>query len=207
MPKKRNKVKYNLKNVYYAVQMVAEAGSLSFLTPKPIPGAVSLQMDAQGESNTFYADGVAYYVTYANSGYSGNLEVALIPDDFYVDVLKEKLDATDQVLVENSAVEPALFALLFQFDGDAHGVRHVMYNCTVGRPSVTGATTTNTREPQTATMPITASPLADGTVKARTTADTPDATYNKWFESVWMPKEPESYDPTTSEPLSNLGGA
>lgn len=204
---KQNKVKYNLKNVYYAVQTQSENGALTFLSPKPIPGAVNIQMDPQGESNTFYADGVAYYVSYANSGYSGNLEVALIPESFSVDVLKERLDTTDKVLIENSAVEPALFALLFQFDGDAHGVRHVMYNCSVGRPSITGATTTNTREPQTATMPITASPMADGTIKARTTADTPSATYNGWFDAVWMPAEPAPVDPNSLNPLSNLGAA
>lgn len=204
---KQNKVKYNLKNVHYAVQTRSESGALTFSSPKPIPGAVNLQMDAQGESNTFYADGVAYYVSYANSGYSGNLEVALIPESFSVDVLKERLHDTDKVLVENSTVEPALFALLFQFDGDAHSVRHVMYNCSVGRPSVTGATTTKTREPQTSTMPITASPLADGTVKARTTADTPNATYEAWFESVWQPTNPAPVDPNSLQPLADLGAA
>lgn len=207
MPKPKNKVKFNLKNVYYAVQIRAEDGSLSYLTPKPIPGAVNINLTPQGDSNTFHADGIAYYVSNANSGYQGDLEVALIPDYFAIDVLKEQLDETDQVLVESSAVETAVFALLFQFDGDVHGVRHVMYNCTVARPNITGATTTNTKEPQTATMSITAAPMEDGRVKARTTTDTPDATYNNWFKSVWSPANPESYDPTTAEPLMGLGAA
>lgn len=207
MPKPKNKVKYNLRNVYYAVQIRAENGTITFSTPKPIPGAVNLNLNPQGDSNTFYADGVAYYVSTANSGYQGDLEVALIPDTFSIDVLKEQLHETDQVLVENSLVETAAFALLFQFDGDVHGVRHVLYNCTVARPTVSGATTTNTKEPQTATMSITAAPMADGTVKAKTTADTPDATYNGWFGSVWMPSSPEPFDPESSSSMPSMEAA
>lgn len=207
MGKSKNKVKYNLRNVYYSVQTLSEDGAITFAKPKPIPGAVNLNLSPQGESNTFYADGVAYYVSNANSGYQGDLEVAIIPDSFSVDVLKEQLDETDQVLVENSLVETAAFALLFQFDGDQHGVRHVLYNCTVARPNVTGATTTNTKAPQTSTMSVTAAPLADGTVKARTTADTPDTTYNGWFDSVWMPTSPEPFNPDSSKSLSNIEAA
>lgn len=207
MAKPKNKVKFNLKNVYYAVQNRTEDGALTYAAPKHIPGAVNINLTPQGESNTFYADGIAYYVSNANSGYHGDLEVALIPDSFAVDVLKERLDEADQVLVERSDVETAVFALLFQFDGDIHGVRHVLYNCTVARPNITGATTTNTKEPQTASMAITAAPMADGRVKARTTADTPDATYNGWFDAVWEPKAPEVYDAGAAEPLPSMGAA
>lgn len=207
MAKPQNKVKFNLKNVYYAVQIRSENGGLTYLTPKRIPGAVSLNLTAQGDSNTFHADGIAYYVSHANSGYQGDLEVALIPDSFATDVLKERLDETDQVLVEDSSVETAVFALLFQFDGDVHGVRHVLYNCTVARPNITGATTTNTKEPQTASMAIAAAPMEDGRVKARTTADTPDATYNGWFDAVWEPKTTETYNAGAAEPLPSMGAA
>ena len=148
---------------------------------------MNLNLSPQGDTNQFHADDVAYYVAVANSGYQGDLEIALIPDSFAQDVLKESLDETAQVLVENSSAGTAPFALLFEFKGDKHAVRHVLYNCTAARPNVTGATTTNTKEPQTSTLTITAAPLADGGVKAKTTADTPDATYNGWYTSVWRP--------------------
>ncbi len=187
MPNQKNKVKFGLSNVHYALLTTDESGNAVFGTPKPFPGAVNLNLSPQGESNQFYADDVAYYVTVANSGYQGDFEAALIPDSFAQDVLRESLDETTQVLTENSSVETAPFALLFEFKGDQHAIRHVLYNCTAARPNVTGATTTNSKEPNTSSLTITAAPLADGSVKAKTTADTPEAIYNSWYQSVWRP--------------------
>lgn len=185
MPNPKNKVKYGLQNVYYAVHQVGEDGAITFAAPVAIPGAVNLNLTAQGEITKFYADNMAYYVSATNDGYQGDLEIALIPESFHKDVLKEELDETDQVLTELSNVETAGFALLFEFAGDVHSVRHILYNCTVTRPNVASSTTSNTKEPSTDTMTITAAPLADGRVKVRTTADTPEETYNNWFQSVW----------------------
>ena len=39
-------------------------------------------MDANGEIEPFYADNIAYYVVNNNSGYEGDLEIALIPESF-----------------------------------------------------------------------------------------------------------------------------
>lgn len=188
MPINPNKVKFGLSNAYYALMSTDESGAVTFGTPKPIPGAVNLSLTPQGDTNTFYADDVAYFVSVANGGYQGDLEIAVIPESFAQDVLKEQLDATDKVLVERSDVETAVFALLFQIKGNEHGVRNVLYGCTAARPNISGATTTNTKEPQTATLSITAAPMADGIVKAYTTKDTPEAVYNNWFKNVWLPQ-------------------
>ena len=182
-----NKVKYGLKNAHYALLTIDEDGSVSFGTPVPIPGSVSLTMDAQGEMNTFYADNMAYYVSAANDGYSGTFEVAIIPDSFRQDILNETLDQTDQVLVENINNQSKPFALLFEFQGDQRAIRHVLYNCTCGRPSVSSQTTNNTKTPATETTNLTAAPLPDGVVKAKTTANTTAAAYNNWYKSVWRP--------------------
>lgn len=181
-----NKVKFGLKNVYYAL-LTIEDDEATFATPVRIPGAVNLTMDAQGEPSTFYADDMAYYVTAANDGYSGTLEIALIPDSFRTDVLKESLDETAKVLTENVSAEAAPFALLFEFSGDQKATRHVLYNCSATRPSLSGATTTNTKEPTTESLTITATPLPNGNIRAKTTADTPATQYNAWYTSVWQP--------------------
>lgn len=181
------KVKFGIKNVYYAIMTIPSSGAVTYGTPKRIPGAVSLSLDAQGETNTFYADDTAYYVSTSNDGYSGNLEVAMIPDDFRKDVLGETEDATAKVLIENAAVDEKQFALLFETDGNVKPTRHVFYNCVATRPGAGGKTREKSKTPETETIAITASPDGSGRVKAKTTADTPAATFDKWFTAVWKP--------------------
>ncbi len=182
-----NKVKFGLKNVHYAPITVGADGNETIGTPVPIPGAVSLSLAAQGESAEFYADNILYYATAANTGYQGDLEVALIPESFRIDILKEVKDPTTGVLYENAAAEPAPFALLFEFDGDQNAVRHCMYHNTVTRPNVASSTTTTVKEPSTDAMTLTSVPRADGIVKASTTSSTPTETYNNWYKSVVIP--------------------
>ena len=185
-----NKVKYNLKNVHAAklTETVTEGvTSYSYATPQAIPGAVSITLDAEGDSSPFYADGIVYFRSYANNGYSGDLEIALIPEWFRTEILKEVLD-TNGILVEKADnAESVKFALLFEFDGDERAIRHVMYNCSASRPSIESSTTEETIEPGTETLPLTADPREDGLVKSRIGDTTAKATYDGWYQSVYVP--------------------
>ena len=187
-----NKVKYNLKNVHAAKlkETVTEgASTFTYETPKAIPGAVSISLDAEGESSPFYADGIVYFRSVTNNGYSGDLEIALIPEWFRTEILQEKLDEKG-VLVESSSVaESVKFALLFEFDGDVNAIRHVLYNCSASRPSIESETKEDTIEPGTETLSITADPRADGLVKARTGDTTDQAAYTNWYQAVYIPSE------------------
>ena len=49
MQNKKNKVKYNLKNTHYAMLNISEDGAVSYGTPIPMPGSVSISLDANGE--------------------------------------------------------------------------------------------------------------------------------------------------------------
>lgn len=191
MPDKKNKVKYNLKNAHYAMLSIAEDGKVSYGTPTAMPGSVSISLDANGEPENFYADGEAYYVINNNMGYNGDLELAMIPESFRTDALKEQLDDKG-VLIENAQVELAAFALLFEFDGDQRHIRHVLYNCSASRPGIEGKTNEESRDVQTEKLTIKAAPLANGMVKAKT-GDTTDATvYNDWYKAVYMPTAAEN---------------
>ena len=56
-----NKILYGLKNCYYAKKTGSTYG-----TPVALPGAVSIDLTASGDSSTFYADDIAYAVFNAN---------------------------------------------------------------------------------------------------------------------------------------------
>lgn len=176
-----NKIKYGLKNVYYAA--VTDSG---YATPVAIPGAVSLSLDAQGDINKFYADNTVYFQTVSNNGYDGTLEMALIPDSFREAVLGEVTDQNG-LLIESVDSVNTPFALLFQFEGDDKARRHVLYNCTATRPSLASATTEDSREPQTETLNISAVANEDGYVKA--SVDAGESKYSTWFSQVVLPTE------------------
>ena len=187
-----NKVQFNLKNVHYAVLTESTTGGVttySWGTPVAVPGAVNLNLEQQGEITKFYADGIVYYQSPVNNGYEGDLEMARIVDKMLQDVWGMTLGTTSKVLTENANTEAKAFALLFEFDGDQKATRHVLYNCTATRPSIAGNTTTNTKEPTTETMTITAVALKNGNIKAKTTASTTDTVYNGWYNAVWTPTE------------------
>lgn len=184
-----NKVKYNLKNVHAAVLTeTATDGETSFSygTPKAIPGAVSIALDAEGESSPFYADGIVYFRSVTNNGYAGDLEIALIPEWFRTEILQEELDSKGVLIEKSTNAESTKFALLFEFDGDVNAIRHVLYKCTCSRPSIESETKEDTIEPGTEKLSITADPRSDGLVKARTGDEVDQTTYQNWYKSVYV---------------------
>lgn len=185
-----NKIKYGLSQVYYA-KVTAEGadGALTYGTPVALPGAVNLSMDAEGDTSQFYADNIVYWTGTANNGYSGNLELASIPDSFRTDILGEEAD-TNGVAFEKSDAKTVEFALLFQFEGDANAVRHCLYRCTAKRSSVAGATSEASISPQTETLELTAmARINDKLVKSRCDETTAAAQYAAWYTQVYEPAE------------------
>lgn len=183
-----NKVKFGLSNVYYAIATIATNGSASYGTPVRIPGAVNLSMDPVGDAVKFYADNIAFFKNTPNAGYEGTLEIALVPDSFRRDVLGDIEDANG-VLTENANAPAVSFALLFQFEGDTEGTRHVMYNCNAARPSVAGATKEESIEVQTETLNLTAGTIympAFDTDVPKAKAHKDDTPYSNWFSSVYQ---------------------
>ena len=184
-----NKVKYGLKNVYYAKAHINNTDqTATYDTPVRWPGAVSVSFDAQGEANKFRADNIDYWVGQSNNGYEGDFESALIPDSFRKDILGD-IEDENGVLIEDAGALTQEFALIFQFEGDQNATRHVLYNCTATRPSVSGQTTDESIEPQTETLTLTAVAIHNAAIdkdviKARCNeGETPYAT---WFDAVYQ---------------------
>lgn len=175
-----NKVQFGLKNVHYALLKDGV-----YDAPVAVPGAVNLSLSAEGDMQKFYADNIAYFVTNTNNGYSGDLELARIPDLMYRDVFGFNLSETDKVLSEDANAQAAVFALMFQIDGDQNNSCFVLYSCTASRPDIGSQTKEETTEPRTQTVSLSAVPTAEGKVYAKTTAETPVFVIESWFTAVY----------------------
>lgn len=163
----KNKVKFGLKNVNVWPITEATSEKVTYAEVIKVPGAVSLSLEASGDSNPFYADDMIYWNQYSNNGYEGELEIALIPEEFEVQILGYLKDKNGAI-VESNASKSKNYAMAFEFDGDVTQTRHIFYNCSSSRPNIEGATTEDKTEPQTDTISITTAPASDtGYVKAR----------------------------------------
>lgn len=188
-----NKVHYDLANVHVAlltIDVSTDAPVITFGTPKKLPGAISMDLSAQGNVIKLRADSMDYYVVNDNLGYSGDLNIAMVPDWFRQEYLNEEMDETAKVLTENSNKNPNPFAMTFEFAGDAAHRRHVLYNVATSRPNIHGENKDNQKEPDTDTLSLTASPLPGGRVKASTTKETPAEVYSAWNTKIWEKAAP-----------------
>lgn len=193
MTRETNKVKFGLSNVHIAKLIEGEDGAITYDKPFPIPGGVTLSLDASGDSNPFYADNIEFFNDYANNGYSGELEIAKLPDKFYTDILGQRIDSIGGI-VENINDKISKFALMYQIEGDKTGTRFCYYNTTASRPSANANTTEDTKTPNTDTLNITTSARKDtGDVRYKLPYSTENKTeYDKFFDAVPEPKNEAS---------------
>lgn len=176
-----NKVKFGLSNVHWAL-----INGNGYDSVNALPGAVNLDLSSSGEQTDFFADNISFFSTFANQGYSGTLEVAMLDETFLTTILGYTTD-TNGALVEDASVTPKEFALGFQIQGDDKNRKVWLYRCTCARPSVTASTKTETIEPNTDTLDITIMPrLSDNLVKIQMTESASNTTaFASFFESVY----------------------
>lgn len=184
------KVRYGIENVYYA--LIGEDGG--YETPKPLKGAVSIALEAQGNSNTFYCDdsGTTFET---NTGYSGTLTIASMEDDARVDLLSEVKDSKGGVF-ETTDSHPKEFALLYKIKGNVCDQNFAFFESKLSRPPHNANTTSDSTEPDTVELPITCSPheMTVGGKSMKVTkysmersASNADV-YDAWYEEVKTPQ-------------------
>lgn len=149
----KNKVMFGLRNVHVAFKTEED----TYEVPKPMPGAVNLSLSSEGDTETFYADDVPYFTFSSNNGYTGDLEMAIIPDWFSMEALGWMKDDSGMVLEVSDGVQKD-FALLFEVQGDKAKKRYVYYNCNSAKPTEEHGTIEEGRTPQTQTSTITIIP-------------------------------------------------
>lgn len=156
--------------------------------PTMFLGNRQVNWDPAGDLVKVFADGTVIYTGRQNSGYTGSLELTNLDDDFAAWVLSEAVDSKN---VQFEEKEPTVnrFYLLWEWVQDAKNTRHVMYNITASRPSMS-ATTSGDGDSKTAqyrTLNLTAIPRADGVVKASTRVDVDNTVYENWFSAAYVP--------------------
>lgn len=169
---------------------VVAAGTVGWGTPVAIPGAVNLAMNPEGGEMAFYADNRKYYSRFTNNGYSGTLEMALVPQDILAEMLGWEVDDKG-MLVEVADGQPKEFALLGQVLGDERNRRFVYYHCIASRPADNAATITDTATPATETLNITILPIDHNGKKIVKSVierdETNAAIFDDWFDEVQLP--------------------
>jgi phi13 family phage major tail protein len=179
---------YGLKNVHYAklTEAVNSQGQTTYTygTVKAWPGAVSLSLDPQGDILKEHADDIEWYTQAVNNGYEGDFEYEVMPDDFRENILGEIKDSNN-VYTESADVSTNYFALLFEVNGDSKKRRNVFYKCSATREQNENETKAENITPTHGTITITAVPRADQKVKASTSDNTGDSTYNGWYSEVY----------------------
>lgn len=181
-----NRIKYGLKNVYRSAVTMGTNGTVTYGTPKRINGAVTLSLSADVTRTAVAADdNPEYAVMFEDNGYTGDIEFQNFTDEDRVALFGNTINE-DGVLVESKDDVPQPTALLFEFSGDAHKTRHVLYNCLCTKPNVDGETGKSNK---TDKCSFTARPAEDtGFVKAKVKNSTETAEkYNSWFSSVYLP--------------------
>lgn len=149
-----NKVVFGLENVHVCTYTVGANGTVTLGTPFHVAGAVNMSLEPESDENTFYADNVKYYVSYSDNGFTGELEMAMFPDDFKTQFLNYQA-LTGGGLVQVKGEPNKDVCIIFESKGDAEHRRGILYNVALGAITREYATTTENIEPQTATLSFT----------------------------------------------------
>lgn len=186
----QNKVTFGLEKVHIAFFDDTSPTQPAWKSPVAIPGAVRWTPTAVGESSTFYADNMAYFVATANNGYTGELEMANVPDEVLAEILGWEIDANGMIVEVANAI-PKHFALLGQVLGDKRNRRFVYYDCVASRPAKERTTKNESITPNTDVLSLTVSPIEIGgkvIVKGDLErSDTNQAVFDSFFSAVYVP--------------------
>lgn len=193
----QNKVFFGLAEAHWAPvteALDAETGLMvsTYGNYTAIPGLVSLSQDPQGSKTVFRADDSDYFSVNPNSGYSGTVKFAKLPDDLRAYCYGERRD-NNGVLVEsaNDAPEQKYFVFAFRFKGDKKGIRHEFLKCSITRPSISSETTPEGDTPNIngEEVTLTSVPRIDADQYVHLSADplTQATTWENFYDEVYVP--------------------
>lgn len=151
----KNKVEFGISNLHAGTYDVnLSTGAVTMGEGIMLPGAVSLSLEPEGDSSSFYADDKIFHSDYQDNGFSGTLKVAKFTDDFKKKFLGYVETKDGGLASMKGAVKPALW-VSFEAKGDKEKRRVLLYNVTLGGISREYETTSDKKEPATESSKIT----------------------------------------------------
>lgn len=185
-----NKVEFGLSELHIGTYSVASDGTVTLGTPYHQKGAISLQLDAESNSNDFYADNVKYWSGFSDNGFTGSIEVAKFDTDFKTQFLGYKILAGGGVAAIKGAIKPDVY-VSFQTEGDVESRRCIMYGVSLGAIGREYSTIEESKEPVTETIDITVTG-DNGTGIVVTSYKPSDSDYATLFTNPPVPVLPTS---------------
>lgn len=162
-----NKVQFGLSKIKLFPITKDDTSGTTYGELIDLPGAVSLTLDSEESENKFYADNMDYFSSFKSSGYTGSMEIAKIPTNVLTEIFGQTKDSTTGALVEKATDKVKEFGMAFQIEGDESPTVYQLMKVSCGKPAVKSSTTTDSTEPVTAELKISAKPrMSDQVIKA-----------------------------------------
>lgn len=185
----KNKVEFGLSNVHFGTYDADQDGKVTLGEPVKVPGAVSLSLSAESESSDFYADDIVYFNSFTDNGETGDLTMALFPDEFKTQFLNY-VELADGGIAKVKTKSNKNVYMAFEGKGDKEARRHILYNIALGAITREHKTMEGTKEVETEVLPITLTgDNATGIVKVSYSKN--DAGYDKLFTTPPIPTLPD----------------
>ena len=156
------KVRFGISDVYYCKITESTASgvtTVSYGSKTAIPGAVSLTLDIEGDTNDFYADNMVYASFDSNNGFSGTLSVADVPESVYTDLLGYYKDSNTSVLTELASPTEAYFGMMCKISSNEDPIGFKFWKCALSRPAFAANTTTENIDPDEQELAIRVMPI------------------------------------------------
>ena len=183
----KNKVEFGLNNVHVGTY-VETGGTVALGEPERIPGAVSLTLEEESELYKFFADDEIYYSEYSDNGESGELTMALFPDEFKLKFLPY-VQLADGGIAKVKGQPAKNGYLAFEGKGDKEKRRHIIYNLSFGAIKRERKTIEESKEVEVEVLPITV--VGDnGTGIVKVSYSEGDTGYANLFTTAPIPKLP-----------------
>ena len=181
-----NKYKYGISHLAVAPVTIVD-GAYIYGALTSWPGAVALTLSPKGNIEPFEADNRDYVVIDKSEGYDCEVETAYLPDEIAALILALTEDSK-KVATEYAGMIYPQFALLGQFQGDAHNRRFALMDCVVSARPEIAAKTAKSGTPETVKVKFAARPrITDNLVKMHTKSTTDATVYSNWFTAVQEP--------------------